>query len=88
MARANVLSTSPRSGALGEAANSTRQAATRALAGADASAAMLARIHLGSIVAGPTPSAASAFAEAIARLGRPPTLGFAVFEVMTLHEGF
>jgi len=53
-------------------AKSARQAATRAVAGADVSAAMLARIILGWIVAGSTPpSAANAFAVASARVGRP-----------------
>jgi hypothetical protein len=60
--------------AVSDVRGSARHAATRAVAGADASAAMPARIVLGSIVVGSTPpsiSALSVFADAAERVGRP-----------------
>jgi hypothetical protein len=66
---------------------SALHAATRAAAGAVRSAAILARIRLGSIVCGSTASPASAFLDASARVGRPGR-DFVLLLVIPVKWGF
>ena len=68
--RVSPPGSSARSGS--RAAISALHACTRADAGAERSAAIAAKMLMGSIVVGSTPIAANAFAVASARVGRPP----------------